>query len=77
MEGNEMSISLTDLEEIGGKNRICWRVQELPAVTGYGEPYWRKMIRLEKIKVHRPAGTGLIIFHSDLIDFLKGKEEGN
>jgi hypothetical protein len=43
-------------------------------VTGLSLPFWRKMIRLKKIKFRRVEGA-IIILDEDLQEFLKGREE--
>lgn len=54
--------------------KLSWRPKELPAATGLSLPFWRKMIRLDKVKVRRVGGA-VIILDSDLREFLQGKEE--
>ena len=61
-EGQDMAI-----------NRICWRLTELPEVTGLSLPYWRKMTAENKLPVRR-IGRSVIILHEDLMRFLAGSD---
>lgn len=56
--------------------KLSWRLKELPPVTGLSEPFWRKMVRLKKVKFRRVEGA-ILILDRDLRQFLEGrKEEG-
>jgi hypothetical protein len=54
--------------------KLSWRLKELPAATGLTEAFWRKVVRLKKIKARRVEGA-IVILDSDLKAFLAGKEE--
>lgn len=55
-------------------HKVAWRLKELPAATGLTLAFWRKVVRLKKIKFHKPEGTAIVILDEDLREFLKGKE---
>lgn len=57
------------------KDRICWRLTELPAVTGLSLPYWRKMTMENKLTVRR-IGRAVVVMNDDLLRFLTGLDEG-
>jgi hypothetical protein len=61
--------------QIGITQKLSWRLKELPAATGLTEPFWRKMVRLKKVKARKVEGA-LVILDEDLRQFLKGRESG-
>jgi hypothetical protein len=54
--------------------RVSWRLKELPAATGLTLAFWRKCVRLKKVRVRKVAGA-VVILDSDLRAFLEGREE--
>lgn len=56
--------------------RICWRLAELPAVTGLSLAYWRKVRQENKIPARRIRGGAVIVMHEDLVRYLAGITEG-
>jgi len=56
--------------------KLSWRLKELPAATGLTLGFWRKVVRLKKIKARRVEGA-IVILDADLREFLEGKEEGD
>ncbi|HEY7184454.1 MAG TPA: hypothetical protein VIC84_23660 [Blastocatellia bacterium] len=64
--------------QVAVTERLCWRLKELPAATGLTLAFWRKMVRLKRVKVSKPEGSSaIVIFHADLLEFLKGREAEN
>lgn len=61
--------------EIAVTQKLCWRLKELPAATGLTLPFWRKVVRLKKVRVRKVEGA-IVILDSDLREFLKGRETG-
>ncbi len=55
--------------------KVSWRLKELPAATGLTMAFWRKVVRLKKIRT-RKVGSAIVILDSDLREFLNGKETG-
>jgi hypothetical protein len=55
--------------------KLSWRLKELPMATGLSLPFWRKVVRLKKIRVRHVEGA-IVILDEDLREFLKGKELG-
>jgi hypothetical protein len=60
--------------QIGITQKLAWRLKELPPATGLTEAFWRKVVRLKKIKVRRVEGA-IVILDSDLRAFLEGRED--
>jgi len=56
--------------------KVSWRLGELPPATGLSLAFWRKMVRLKKIR-HRKVEGALIILDEDLREFLAGTSQNN
>jgi hypothetical protein len=56
--------------------KLSWRLKELPAATGLTLAFWRKCVRLKKVRTRKVEGA-VVILDSDLREFLQGKEEGH
>lgn len=60
--------------QIDVTRKLSWRLKELPAATGLTLAFWRKCVRLKKVRARKVAGA-VVILDSDLRAFLEGREE--
>jgi hypothetical protein len=54
--------------------KLSWRLKELPAATGLSLPFWRKIVRLNKIEVQEVEGA-IVIMDDVLREFLTRKKK--
>jgi hypothetical protein len=52
--------------------KLSWRLKELPAATGLGLAFWRKMVKERKINT-QPVEGAIVILDEDLREFLTRK----
>ena len=64
------------MSETVTSTRLCWRLTELPAVTGLSLAYWRKMRTQRRIPAQRIGGA-VIVMHDDLVRYLTGLDTTN
>jgi hypothetical protein len=62
--------------QVAVTQKLSWRLKELPPATGLSQAFWRKMVRLKKVKARHVEGA-IVILDSDLKTFLEGREEGD